>query len=550
MITDTRSQAPRPASRSEQLSLPDIDLSASRTALVPERERRVFCNRSIRFDQIDWIGFDMDYTLAIYDQPRMDRLTIDAALEKLVARGYPKSLLAIEMQLDFPVRGLMIDAKLGNVLKMDRHKYVKRAYHGMRELSYDERRETYHTSKIRTKRTTRYHFVDTLYALSEVTMFAAGVQHLESLGVEVDYAKWFADIRACVDVSHQDGTILDHIMKDPAAFLVRDPDLPLALHKLRSAGKKLFLLTNSQPAYTAHLMKYLIEGSLPEYKSWKQFFDVIITASRKPRFFIEDDIPLGLHSNGNGSSGSNGSARSSSNGSNASGSGSGNGSSSSNGSSSTGSQSTNSSGSAENTPLKRLERGKIYTGGCLSELSRLTGMNGDRVLYVGDHIYGDVLRAKKHSAWRTVMIIQELEFELRGVNATAEAAGRWDQLEEARQALSDELRYAQTALKDLQRKAGDDAASEAERTRLKRRIERTRGRIRAVEAECSQIELDIEGHFHPYWGPLLKAGPEPSSFGQQVETYSCLYTGRVSNFLGYSPMHYFRSPREHLPHEL
>ena len=52
------------------------------------------------------------------------------------------------------------------------------------------------------------------------------------------------------------------------------------------------------------------------------------------------------------------------------------------------------------------------------------------------------------------------------------------------------------------------------------------------------------------WGPLLKAGPESSSFGHQVEAYSCLYTGRVSNFLGYSPIHFFRSPREHLPHEL
>ena len=26
---------------------------------------------------IDWIGFDMDYTLAIYDQQAMDRLSID-----------------------------------------------------------------------------------------------------------------------------------------------------------------------------------------------------------------------------------------------------------------------------------------------------------------------------------------------------------------------------------------------------------------------------------------------------------------------------------------
>jgi hypothetical protein len=48
----------------------------------------------------------------------------------------------------------------------------------------------------------------------------------------------------------------------------------------------------------------------------------------------------------------------------------------------------------------------------------------------------------------------------------------------------------------------------------------------------------------------LKAGGEPSSFGAQVETYACLYTARVSNLISYSPHHYFRGPRERLPHEL
>ena len=34
------------------------------------------------------------------------------------------------------------------------------------------------------------------------------------------------------------------------------------------------------------------------------------------------------------------------------------------------------------------------------------------MLYVGDHIYGDILRSKKDTAWRTAMIIQELETEV------------------------------------------------------------------------------------------------------------------------------------------
>jgi HAD superfamily 5'-nucleotidase-like hydrolase len=500
---DDKSHAIVAFDKNQQLTLPAIELSASRAQLPPERAKRIYCNRSIRLDQIEWVGFDMDYTLAIYDQPRMDELTVRAALPKLIARGYPDSLAEIHYDFTFPVRGLIIDAKLGNVLKMDRYKYVKRAYHGTRELSYDQKRELYHSQRIRAKRNPRYHFIDSLYALSEVTMFATGVTHMEGLGMSLDYQKWFADIRDAVDRSHQDGSILDHIIADPGGFIVRDPLLPHALHKLRSAGKKLFVLTNSQPAYTERIMRFLLEGQLPEYKSWKQLFDVIVTATRKPRFFIEEDLPFGYapgHENGS-------------------------------------------------SEVRKIERGRIYTGGCVAELSRLCRIDGDRVLYVGDHIYGDVLRAKKHSAWRTAMIIQELEDELIGVHATADDADRWDRLEEARRALSDELRSVQARLKENQRLDGEDPAVEAERVRLKRRVERTRARIRAVEGSCAQIEQDIETRFHNYWGPLLKAGAELSSFGHQVEAYACLYTGRVSNFLGYSPMHYFRSPRDRLPHE-
>jgi 5'-nucleotidase len=489
------------ASSPAQLTLPEIELSTSRTGIVPARQRRIYCNRSLRLDQIEWVGFDMDYTLAIYDQPKMDRLTIDAALEKLIPKGYPESLFRYEFDLNFPVRGLLIDAKHGNVLKMDRHKYVKRAYHGMRELSYEERRALYHEARLRTKRARRYHFIDTLYALSEVTLFAGGLTHMEQLGMQVDYAQWFADIREAVDLSHQDGSILEAIMQDPGHYIVRDPDLPLALHKLRSAGKKLFLLTNSQPEYTDRIMQFLFDGALPEYKSWRQMFDVVITAAKKPRFFIEENERFR---------------------------------------------------DLDGAEVDRLERGKVYTGGCAEELERICKLGGDHVLYVGDHIYGDVLRAKKHSPWRTAMIIQELEDELSGVQRTSEIADRWDRLEEAREALTDELRHALASLAEHDRHFGDNDSPEraAERLRIRRRITRTRAKIRVVDADCAQLEREIETRFHPYWGPLLKAGPEPSSFGHQVEAYACLYTGRVSNLLAYSPLHYFRSPRERLPHEL
>ena len=74
--------------------------------------------------------------------------------------------------------------------------------------------------------------------------------------------------------------------------------------------------------------------------------------------------------------------------------------------------------------------------------------------------------------------------------------------------------------------------------------------MRAVETETTKLEAVVDRRFHPYWGSLMKESNEMSSFGDQVEAYACVYTSRVSNFLNYSPLQHFRSPRDLMPHEM
>ncbi len=91
---------------------------------------------------------------------------------------------------------------------------------------------------------------------------------------------------------------------------------------------------------------------------------------------------------------------------------------------------------------------------------------------------------------------------------------------------------------------------EDERQRGEGRARSARARrSRTTEAIAETLERDVEEGFNPYWGLLFKEGNENSRFGEQVEQYACLYTSRVSNFLLYSPMQYFRSPRDLMPHE-
>lgn len=492
-----------------QIPLPIPELPEGQVPSDIPRRRRLYVNRNLRFDLVDTIGFDMDYTLAVYRQEPMDLLSIEATAKKLVSDlGYPECLLDAPYRTDFPIRGLLIDRQEGNILKMDRYRYVKKAYHGMRELSREERHALYHSRPIRVG-TVRYHWVDTLYGMSEVSVFAGAIEQLDAHGLEVDRGKLFDDIRTSIDLSHQDGSILNRILSHKEHYLRRDPELANTFHKLKSAQKRLFLLTNSRAAYTDELMAYLFEGSLNGYSSWRSFFDVIVTAAKKPLFFRDDDIPFEAAEAG------------------------------------------------LSAPRSGFERGRIYQGGCLAELQRLAGIEGDRVLYVGDHIYGDVLRAKKSSAWRTVMIIQEMKQEMRVHEEVTPLLERIDDLEAVRDHLHEELRSRQVEYRRLSKEL--EAAREggvsttaigAARVNHKKVIDRIKSRLRDFEHELDELDERVDKSFHPFWGSLFKAGSEVSLFGDQVEQYACLYTDRVSNFLHYSPLHYFRSPRDRMPHEI
>ncbi len=138
---------PKPPS-SEQLSLPLPELLARHPVGIPRRDR-VFANRNLKMGNVAWIGFDMDYTLAIYNQVAMDELSIRATVEKLLLRGYPEFVRGLEHPVLFPVRGLLIDKRHGHVLKMDRYKYVHKGYHGLRPLANDEIKTLYAAKSVR-----------------------------------------------------------------------------------------------------------------------------------------------------------------------------------------------------------------------------------------------------------------------------------------------------------------------------------------------------------------------------------------------------------------
>ena len=457
------------------------------TSFVEERvpyARRVFCNRNLRMDRIRWIGFDMDYTLALYHQ-EMETLQAEMVLALLVKRyGYPNAILGLKYDTGFAIRGLVVDLAHGNVFKMDAHRFVGRTWHGTGPLDMDTRKETYTNRKV-SPHDPHFSMVDTLFSLPEISLYSQLVAHFDAVTQDgtPNYERLWEDLRQAMDSLHRDGSLKTEIMRDLAKYIVKDPDLAETLHRFRSAGKKLFVMTNSEPNYTEAVMSYLLDGAYAGYTSWKDYFDFTISSARKPMFFSGDAPFVEIGSDLQPIEG----------------------------------------------PVTSLKGDRIYTGGHLEALTRMTGMRGDEVLYVGDHIYGDILRSKSVAYWRTAMVIQEMDAELAHMTRHADDLETIGALEEERFQLN------------LERAA---LAVEGERDRD------LMERIRALTKQIVELERRTADDCNPYWGPIFRDRGELSAFGAQVEDYACVYTSKVSNFKLYSPVWYFRSPRDRMAHEL
>jgi 5'-nucleotidase len=469
--------------------------------------RQVFVNRTLRMDKIEAVGFDMDYTLAIYQLRNMETLAFRLTAELMVSRfGYPAALGEVAYDPDFVIRGVVVDKQEGNLFKMDRHGHVGRGVHGRRPIPHAALHRLYREEKIHLG-SPRFAWLDTLFALPEGCLFAETIELLERTGAEVDYARLYDHIREAIDTVHRDGTLKRVVLADLPRYLVRDPELGPALHKLRSGGKRLFLLTNSLADYTDGVMRHVLDGVLPEYASWRSYFDAIITGAGKPGFFGERRPLLLLDPDG-----------------------------------------------APVGQATSLERGRLYQGGDLVGLEVLLGIGGERVLYVGDHIYGDILRSRKSSLWRTALVVEELERELEWLGGHREALGELARLEALRTRLEDALASHRTALNQAERRReragnGDAAGLEAQARRIRQELDQLRGALRGAGERIEELAAGLEAGANATWGFIFKEGNENSRYGEQVEDYACVYTSRVSNFGYYSPAERFRSPRAAMPHE-
>lgn len=466
--------------------------------------RRVFCNRNLRMSKIQAVGFDMDYTIANYKRD-FDQLAFDLALHRLVEKfNFPATVRQFTYDPDFAIRGLVIDMPNGNLFKMDRHRHVSRVTHGTRLIDIEKRNDMYRKKVIHLSRPSFY-LIDTLFALPEAHTFAQMVDFLDSLGrgTPKNYETAFQSIRSAIDEIHRDNTLKSVVMANPAPYVEKDPDIAKTFESLLLSKKKLFLATNSGWEYTNSILSFLLNGVVEAYPHWTDFFEVIIVDASKPDFFSGHNPMI------------------------------------------------------PETDAPENVRHKVFRKGNLKALQKLLEAPGERTLYVGDHIYGDILRSKRSSTWRTCMIIPEMEQELDALETVREDMFKYHRLFTKREALEIQLNYQQrllTSLLNFDELTSKSAPDQPERLRVlaglaERNVAELRTALRRTEDALYATDNTTRKACNERWGWLFKEGPIHSVFGEQIEQYACTYTSRVSNFLSYSPSHYFRASRDLLPHE-
>ncbi|KAK7794365.1 hypothetical protein R5R35_007246 [Gryllus longicercus] len=454
---------------------------------------RVFVNRSLHLENIKFYGFDMDYTLAEYKSPQYERLGFNLVKERLVSLGYPVEIREFVYDPSFPVRGLWFDSLYGNLLKVDAYGNILVCVHGFEFLKQSQVYELY-PNKFLQLDESRVYVLNTLFNLPETYLLACLVDFFtnspqytrEKTGVKggdlfMSFRSIFQDVRNAVDWVHIQGDLKLRTVENLEEYVKKDERLPMFLSRIHDSGAKVFLLTNSDYRFTDKIMTFLFDfphGARPDepHRDWKTYFDIIVVDARKPLFFGEGTILRQVDT-------STGALR-------------------------------------VGTHMGPLQSGHVYSGGSCDVFTELIGAKGKDVLYIGDHVYGDILKSKKIRGWRTFLIIPELIQELHV----------WTD----KCSLFSELQALDVKLGDLYKNLDSS-------TKEKPDISALRDDIRDVTHK-----MDMS---YGLMGSLFRSGSRQTFFSSQVVRYADLYAATFLNLIYYPFCYMFRAPSMLMPHE-
>lgn len=454
--------------------------------------QKVFVNRILNMRKIKLIGVDMDHTLIRYNSEQFEALVYQLVTERLVQlKNYPEQIKEFKFNYHDAIRGLVIDTKNGNILKLSRYGAIRQSYHGTKSISFSDQQSIYRSTYVDLG-DHNYMPIDTSFSISFCVLYSQLVDLKDELGTQLpSYQTIAADVQYCVDKVHSDGSLKQIIAKNLKKYVIKEQAVVDGLKHFLRHGKKMFILTNSEYSYTKLLLDYALTPFLDKGESWRDLFEYVITLANKPRFFYDNLRFLSVN---------------------------------------------------PHTDLMSNVKGPIvpgvYQGGNAKKFTESLNIRGDEILYIGDHIYGDILRLKKDCNWRTALVVEELGQEIAAQIRATPTEKNIIELMGIKKEL--EFKCVTLCTKSVDE---NSIAYDSE-------IHNLQAQITALDIKISTLLKEQSAFYNPKWERIFRAGAEESYFAYQVDRFACIYMEKLSDLLVLSPMNYFRANRRLLAHDI
>ncbi len=449
----------------------------------------VFCNKTLNLKKISHIGLDMDHTLIQYHSKNFEQISYENMKNKLIQKGYSKEISKLSFDYNRAIRGLVIDKATGNIFKVSRYGMVKEAYHGLSKIDFESQKKQFGTKFIDLS-DPNFDCVDTNFSISHACLFSQIVE-LKAKNPDLNlpaFSRLSEDLTLVLDESHRDGSIKNEVTKNPEQYVKRTQEVVKGIEKFKKHGIKFFIATNSDYAYTNKILKFALNPFIKN-GTWKDLFEYTFTLCMKPGFFYTNSPLLKINSK---------------------------------------------NGKMENWN-KAIVPG-IYQGGSAKLLSKQLNIMDDNILYVGDHVYGDILMLKKSCGWKTALVIEELGEEIKQNQKALAVTNEIKVL--MNQKL--ELEYFLNEL------VGGRLEEEVDRSEEEKKILE---QILSLDKKLAPLINTRSQIYNKHWGPVMRAGVEESQFAHQVEGYSDIYMASITDLLAESPRMYFRSYIRKMAHD-
>lgn len=277
-------------------------------------------------ENYDCVCFDLDNTLAEYNVERLMELEYSVLAKFLInEKGYDSEFLSKSFKEGryFLQKGLFMDLKKGNVVKVGGDGKVLKCCHGTREISEEEIMRTYGSDKIwqdakkyieeplngwNTPLEKRIRSVMDCFDTPAVLIFARIIDSLDEKGRTdpEEYEVWPDILEGLYamyersNFSKGTGGFFSNLIRDPDSYYKKCEEKTLAWLRELKEKKSVFLITGSHVDFAS----FTAETCLG--KDWKDYFDGAICYARKPLFFVSDRPflklsgiaeaePIGLH---------------------------------------------------------------------------------------------------------------------------------------------------------------------------------------------------------------------------------------------------------------